>query len=135
MNNQNQQNNQAQFPPKQSGLANQNKGLFSLPPARMQFVPWIPLMLEATTGQKIPAMTGTLAEIQQGIQQIQISQAQIIQIQQQLDQRLTQLENNATNQFTNLAQQVQSIKSIRLSHSRETKQLDYNFDKENETQN
>jgi TolA-binding protein len=88
-------------------------------------------MLEMTTGQKIPAMTGTLADIQQGIAQIQMAQVQIIQNQTQLEQRLTSLESNASNQFTNLVQQVQSIKSIRLSHSKETKAIDYNLNQEN----
>ena len=119
--NNNQQNKQLNQP-------QENKGLFSLPPAVMNFIPWIPLMLEMTTGQKIPAMSGTLAEIQQGIQQVQMAQVQIVQNQTQLDQRLTSLENNATNQFTNLAQQVQSVKSIRLTHDRERKQIDYNLD-------
>ena len=83
------------------------------------------------TGQKIPQMGGTMAEIQQGIQTIQMTLGQVIQHQQSLDQRLVQLETNAANQFTNLAQQVQSIKSIRLTHDRERKQIDYNL--ENET--
>ena len=82
-------------------------------------------MLEMTTGQKIPQMTGTIGEIQQGIQTIQMTLGQIIQHQQQLEQRLTQLESNATNQFTNLAQEVKGIKSIRLTHDRERKQIDY----------
>ena len=120
----NQQNNQTQNQP--------NKGLFSLPPALMSMVPWIPLMLEATTGQKIPQMTGTIGEIQQGLQTIQMSLGQIITNQQQLDQRITNLEQNATNQFTNLVQQVQSIKSIRLTHDRERKQIDYNLQQENQ---
>jgi cell division septum initiation protein DivIVA len=83
-------------------------------------------MLEMTTGQKIPQMTGTIGEIQQGLQTIQMTLGQIIQNQQQLEQRLANLENNASNQFTNLAQQVQSIKSIRLTHDRERKQIEYN---------
>ena len=94
----------------------------------MNFVPWIPLMLEMTTGQKIPQMSGTIGEIQQGITQIQMTLGQIIQHQTNLEQRLTSLENNASNQFTNLTNQVQSIKSIRLSHSKETKAIDYNLE-------
>jgi hypothetical protein len=88
-------------------------------------------MLEMTTGQKIPQMTGTIGEIQAGIYQIQQAQLQIIQQQQNLEQRLTALENNAVNQFTNLSQQVQSIKSIRLSHSKEVRAIDYNSPQEN----
>ena len=108
----------------QNSLAPQ-KGLFSLPPAVMQFVPWIPLILEATTGQKIPQMSGSIAEIQQTLGQIQMSQVRIIQQQQSLEQRLTNLETQAGQQFTHLGQQVQSIKSIRLTHDRERKQIDY----------
>ena len=78
-----------------------------------------------TTGQKIPQMSGTIGEIQQGLQTIQMSLGQIITNQQGLEQRITNLEQNATNQFTNLVQQVQSIKSIRLTHDRERKQIDY----------
>ena len=89
-------------------------------------------MLEMTTGQKIPQMSGTIGEIQQGIQTIQMTLGQIIQHQQQLEQRLTALESNASNQFTNLVQQVQSIKSIRLSHSKETKAIDYNLNQGNQ---
>jgi hypothetical protein len=55
---------------------------------------------------------------------------QIIQQQQNLDQRLTALETNASQQFTNLVQQVQSIKSIRLTHDRERKQIDYNLNQQ-----
>jgi TolA-binding protein len=88
-------------------------------------------MLEMTTGQKIPQMTGTIGEIQQGLQTIQMSLGQIIQKQTALEQRLTALESNATQQFTNLVQQVQSIKSIRLTHDRERKQIEYNPQNQN----
>ena len=100
----------------------------------MSLLPWIPFALEAMTGQKIPQMTGTMAEIQQGIQIIQMNQTQIIQHQQNLDQRLTALETNASNHFTNLVQQVQSIKSIRLSHERERKQIEFNNNGFNKSQ-
>jgi len=80
-------------------------------------------MLEMTTGQKIPQMSGTIGDIQQGIQTIQMTLGQIIQHQTNLEQRLTALETNASSQFTNLVQQVQSIKSIRLSHSKKTKPI------------
>ena len=125
LNNQNQEQSSQQAQP-------QNKGLFSLPPSVMSMVPWIPFALEAMTGQKIPQMSGTIGEIQQGIQQIQMAQVQIIQNQQNLDKRLTVLESNASQQFTNLVQQVQSIKSIRLTHDRERKQIDYNLQQENQ---
>ena len=120
------QNNQPSNSQGQQPFSKSVSGLFSLPPAVMNIVPWIPLMLEMTTGQKIPQMTGTIGEIQQGITQIQMSLGQIIQHQQNLAQRLTALESNATNQFTNLVQKVDSIKSIRLTHDRERKQIELN---------
>lgn len=93
-----------------------------------------------TTGQKIPQMTGTIGEIQVGIQNIQMTLGQIIQYQQNLDRRLTAIENNATNQLTNLSQEVRNIKSIRLTHDRERKQIelrgngnDYNLQQADET--
>ncbi|CAG8633154.1 12847_t:CDS:2, partial [Ambispora gerdemannii] len=58
-----------------------------------------------TTGQKIPQMSGTMGEIQQGIQTMQMTLGQIIQQQKNLDQRLSNLENSASQQFTNLIQQ------------------------------
>jgi hypothetical protein len=92
----------------------------------------MPLMLEMMTGQKIPQMGGTIAEIQQGIQTIQMSLGQIIQHQQNLEQRLTSLETNASSQFNNLVQEVKGIKSIRLTHDRERKQIEYNSNQANE---
>ena len=47
--------------------------------------------------------------------------------QQNLEQRLASLETNATNQLIGLVQEVKSIKSIRFTHDRERKQIDYNL--------
>ena len=91
-----------------------------------QSLPFLPLLFEQFTGQKVPQITGTMAEIQMALQQVIVSQQAIMQ-------RLTVLENNATNQFTNLVQQVQSIKSIRLSHSKEIKAIDYSLNQENQS--
>src|SRR3954468_20576654 len=84
-----------------------------------QSLPFLPLLFEQFTGQKIPQISGTMAEIQMALQQILTNQ-------QALNQRLVQLETNANNQLVNLTQQVQSIKTIRLTHDRERKQIDYN---------
>jgi len=111
----NQANNQAQ-PQEPSGLMKMVG----------QSLPFLPLLFEQFTGQKVPQITGTMAEIQMALQQLIVSQQAIMQ-------RLTVLENNATNQFTNLVQQVQSIKSIRLSHSKETKAIDYHLNQENQS--
>jgi len=89
-----------------------------------QCLPFAPLLFEQFTGQKIPQVSGTIAEIQMTLNQVIVSQQAILQ-------RLTNLETNATQQFTNLTNQVQSIKSIRLSHSKETKAIDYNLQQEN----
>ena len=91
-----------------------------------QSLPFLPLLFEQITGQKVPQMSGTMFEIQMALNQVMASQQTIMQ-------RLTNLENNATQQFTNLTSQVQSIKSIRLSHSKETKAIDYNLNQEQET--
>lgn len=84
----------------------QPKGLLTLPPALMQIIPWIPFALEAFTGQKIPAIGGTIGEIQSSLQQIQFSLTQLLNNQQQLYTRLESLENNASSQLTNLSQQI-----------------------------
>jgi TolA-binding protein len=57
------------------------------------------------TGQKIPA-TGVLADILQGIQQLQFQVSQVLTQQQQLYARLENLESNASSQLTNLSQQL-----------------------------
>src|SRR5205823_3674681 len=88
-----------------------------------QSLPFLPLLFEQFTGQKVPQLSGTMAEIQMALNQVIVSQQAIMQ-------RLTSLENNATQQFNGLAQQVQSIKSVRLTHDRERKQIDYNLNQE-----
>jgi len=93
-----------------------------------QSLPFLPLLFEQFTGQKIPQMSGTMAEIQMALSQVIAAQQQILSNQQSLNQRLVNLENNASSQFTNLVQQVQSIKSVRLTHQKETKAIDYNLE-------
>src|SRR6185295_15758478 len=96
---QEQQNNQEQTKPESSGLMKMVG----------QSLPFLPLLFEQFTGQKVPQMSGTMFEIQMALNQVMASQQAIMQ-------RLTNLENNASHQFTNLTNQVQSIKSIRLTH-------------------
>src|SRR2546421_9281954 len=91
-----------------------------------QSLPFLPLLFEQFTGQKVPQISGTMAEIQMALNQVIVSQQAIMQ-------RLTSLENNASQQFTNLTNQVQSIKSVRLTHDRERKQIDYHLNQANET--
>ena len=116
MNNNEQLNNQEQTKPESSGLMKMVG----------QSLPFLPLLFEQFTGQKVPQMGGTIFEIQMALNQI-------LSNQQSLNQRLIALENNATQQFTNLSQEVKNIKSIRLTHDRERKQIDYNLNQANET--
>jgi hypothetical protein len=90
----------------------------------------LPTLLEQFTGQKMTANNSSNPETQLVLSQVLALQQQIITSQQALSQRLAQLENNASQQFTNLVQQVQSIKSVRLTHQTETKAIDYNLQPE-----
>ena len=113
---------QAQF---QSNAPPQ-KGLFQIPEKFLQLIPWIPVGLEMLTGQKIPP-TGVLADILSGVQQIQFSLSQIHNNQQQLWTKLESLENNASNQLTNLSQQVASTnKSFHLLATETKRSLEFN---------
>ena len=91
-----------------------------------QLLPLAPFAFEQFTGQKVPAMTGTMADIQANIQNIQTNLQVIVQNQQALSQRLIQLETNASQQFTNLIQQVQTVQSLRLTHQKERQEIEYN---------
>jgi len=92
----------------------------------------LPALLAHFTGQKMTS-TGSSPETQLVLSQVLTLQQQIITNQQSLNQRLVQLETNAIQQFTNLTEQVQGIKSIRLSHSKETKAIEFNNQLENQT--
>lgn len=107
-----------------------SKGLFTLPDSVMKLVPWVPFILEATTGQKIPQLGGTMGEIQMALQQLQLTQTQIITNQSQifretenLRQQIEQLKTNANQHLSNLTHQ---FKSLRLTHTKEQKQIEYN---------
>jgi hypothetical protein len=86
-------------------------------------LPFAPLVFEQFTGQKVPQLSGTMADIQLALTNLQTNLAVISQIQQQIMQRITTLETNANQHLTNLTQQFQSF---RLTHTREKKQIDFN---------
>ena len=88
-----------------------------------QLLPLAPFAFEQFTGQKVPQMTGTIAEMQMALIQIQTGLQAIVQNQQALSQRLIALETSAGNQLTTLTQQFQSL---RLTHTREKKEIEYN---------
>src|SRR6185312_4448527 len=98
----------------------QNSGLLTI---IGQLLPLAPFAFEQFTGQKVPQMTGTIAEMQMALIQIQSGMQTIVQNQQSLNQRLIQLETNANNHLTNLTNQ---FKSLRLTHTKEQKQIEYN---------
>ena len=107
----------------QSPNTQENKGFFKIPENLLQFVPLIPFALESMTGQKIPPMGGTMAEIQLTIQQIVIGLQTVLINQEQIAKRIMSLETNANLQLTNITQQVQSF---RLTHTKERKEVEYN---------
>ena len=123
--NYNQQENQNNQQSANSNLPNQpnqqSSGLMQLVGAVL------PALLEHFTGQKMTQNSNS-PETQLMLSQIFMLQQQIITNQQDLNQRLVNLEMSASQQLTNINQQVQSIKSIRLSHSKETKAIDYNLE-------
>jgi hypothetical protein len=77
---------------------NQKSGLLAMVG---QLLPLAPFVYEQFTGQKVPPMTGTIAEMQMALTQIQTNLQTIVSSQQSLNQRLVQLETNATHQFNN----------------------------------
>ena len=83
-----------------------------------QLLPFAPLVFEQFTGQKIPQLSGTMAEVISSLQQIQTNLQVVVNQQQALSQRLIALETSAGNQLTTLTQQFQSL---RLTHTQETK--------------
>jgi|SRR6185436_857136 len=87
-----------------------------------QCLPFAPLVFEQFTGQKVPQLSGTIAEITNSLQNIQISLQTLANNQQQLTNRINQLETNATQHLTNLTNQ---FKSLRLTHTKEQKQIEY----------
>ena len=88
-----------------------------------QLLPLAPFFYEQITGQKVPPLTGTIAEMQLALTSIQSALQTITQNQQELAQRLMNLENTAQTHLTNLTQQFQSL---RLTHTKEKKEIEYN---------
>jgi len=105
------QTSQAQNQPKEQNLLQ----TFS------QCLPFLPLLVEQFTGQKIPPLQGTIAEIQASLSQIQFTQAQLLANQQEIARHVENLESHASQQFTNLQQQMQMVK---LTH--EKKEIEFN---------
>ena len=86
-------------------------------------LPLAPMAFEQFTGQKVPQITGTIAEMQMVLISIQSNLQTIINNQNQLTNRIQQLESSASNQLSNLTNQ---FNSLRLTHTREKKEIAYN---------
>jgi hypothetical protein len=88
-------------------------------------LPLAPLAFEQFTGQKVPQLSGTMAEIQMALISIQTNLQTIVNNQNNLVNRIQQLEVNATHQLSNLTHQ---FNSLRLTHTRERekKEIEYN---------
>ena|SRR5215204_3738809 len=91
-----------------------------------------PLMLEQFTGQKVPQMTGTMAEIQGAINQLNTliqkvlgNQQVIVDNQTKLNNRVANLENNAQQKLVNLTNKIDKISTVKLTHETERKQIEY----------
>jgi len=83
-----------------------------------QLLPLAPFAFEQFTGQKVPHMTGTIAEMKNALLLIQTNLQTIANNQQTLSQRLMALENSANNL-------THQFKSLRLTHTKEQKQIEY----------
>ena len=114
----NNQNNQ------QTNFQGQSNAQTQQPPSIMMKLmsSCLPVLLEQFTGQAMSPMGGG------NNVETQLALSQIVNMLQNLDQRLTSLESNSSQQFTGLAQKIESIKSIRLTHDRERKQIEFNGD-------
>lgn len=103
---------------------NSNKEENSLLNVVGECLTFAPLLYERFTGQKLPAMGGTLGDIQTALQQINSSLARVISNQEQIYQKINSLEANASTGFLSLDKRIDSLQSIRLTH--EKKQIDFN---------
>ena len=119
-NNQTQTDASAHQPNSTNQTSHQPAGLMTI---IGQLLPLAPFAFEQFTGQKVPQMTGTIAEMQMALISIQSNLQTIANNQQSLNQRLIQLESSATNHLTNLTNQ---FNSLRLTHTQEKKQIEFN---------
>jgi hypothetical protein len=90
-----------------------------------QCLPFLPLLFEQFTGQKIPQLQGTIAEIQASLAQIQLNQAQILANQSEIAKHVENLENQAQSQLTNLGQQMQILQNTAIKLTHEKKEIEY----------
>ena len=133
----NQKNNQTEKVAEINGSKNQTQSNSQSQPKSSlltiigQLLPLAPFAFEQFTGQKVPHMTGTMAEMQMALNQISTNLQTIANNQQQLNQRLIALENSAVQSLNSLNNQFQSL---RLTHTQEKKQIEFNPNPKLETE-
>ncbi|CAH1757574.1 15545_t:CDS:1 [Entrophospora sp. SA101] len=88
-----------------------------------QLLPLAPFAFEQFTGQKVPHMSGTMADIQTNLQVVVNNQQALSQRLIALETKLLEIQSNANQHLTNLTNQ---FKSLRLTHTKEQKQIEYN---------
>jgi hypothetical protein len=96
-----------------------------------QLLPLAPFVYEQFTGQKVPQMSGTIAEMQMTLNQIASQQQVMITNQQSLNQRLVALESTANQHLSNLTHQFNSLK---LTHTQEKKSIEFSNPPSKETE-
>ena len=87
-------------------------------------LPLAPVLFEQWTGQKIPPLTGTLAEMQSNLSSLSLNVQQVLQNQSQIYQALQSLQTSAQSSLSQLTSQVSQIQSLRLTHSREKREIE-----------
>lgn len=92
-----------------------------------------PLLYERFTKKTLPAMGGTIGEMQrslaqltQNFQQLSTGLVTIVNNQNKIFQRIANLENNAQNGFLSLDKRIDNLKSLKLVHEKESKRIEYN---------
>jgi len=83
-----------------------------------QCLPFLPLLLEQFTGQKIPQLQGTIAEMLTQLNQIQLNQTKLLANQEEIARHVENLESQAQ-QFTQQQRQL-----VKLTHER--KEVEFN---------
>lgn len=117
-----------------NSLNSESKNENGLLGALSKCLTFAPLMLEQFTGQKVPQMTGTMAEIQHGVNQLTTNLQVVINNQTKIWQKLVNLENNANQKLFNLVNKVDRLSGLKLTHKQETRQIELGTNQEKLTE-
>ena len=88
-----------------------------------QLLPLAPFVFEQFTGQKVPQMSGTIADIQIALTSIQTNLQTVVNNQNQIWKEIENIKVNSNHHLTNLTNQ---FNSLRLTHTQEKKQIEFN---------